>query len=94
MLESGYPAPTATHVLTRVYMLTTGQSPLRLRQLKEGPTYTMASLRPLNGAIQLRCSGAGGVDVQSSYPAPKGTPRLVSGLRAYHRSDPPGDRGN
>ena len=70
------------------------RAPRRLQQLKAGPAYTMASLRPLNGAIQPGCSCAGGVDAAESYPAPIGTPRLDSGLRARHRSEPLGDCGN
>ena len=37
----------------------------------------MTSLRPLNGTFQLRCSGTGGVDVQSGYTAPTGTRVMI-----------------
>ena len=66
--------------------------PRRLRQLKACPAYIMSSLMPLNGAIQPGCGGAGGLEA-AELPSPHRNPRLDSGLRARHRSEPPGDSG-
>ena len=66
--------------------------PWRLQQIKASSVYIIASLRVLRGNYQ--GAAARGAWMLRSYPAFKGTPRLDSGLRAGHRSDPPGDCSN
>ena len=73
-------------------------------QIRSPPEIAATECRPCIHHGQLlafkRRNSAGGAAVpggwmlQSSYPAPTGTPRLDSGLRARHRSEPPGDCGN